>query len=250
MYTNHGFENEANIEKAFHGKKFKDLNPNLKAVATKLFGELSDDDEFECHQTNEFIKPDIVLSCKGKDCFISIKFERSIGMHMEFIDTFVNFLRSINISENTIDTILLYQFGDGTKDGSGGKRMNYGEIFKQLESDIAKANYELNDHLSIINQVIDRVIFQGVDPVAEPAEYIYVGTVESGQIISKKQVKSLLRNKNWHYYDNLHIGPIMLRPHARYSNKTIVSEKSRRQIICYWARFVDDVSYMAKRYYF
>ena len=250
MYNNFGIENETLIAKAFHAHAFKELNENLQRMAQKLFPEIEEEDVFQCRLTDNFIKPDIVLSCRGRDCYISIKTDHAKFMHTETIDSFVAYLQSLGVSEETIKTLRLFQFGDGTLDGTGERRMNYEEVYRWLDKEIAKANRELNDRLDLIEKVVDRVMFQGVDLLADSADFVYVGTIDYGILVSKKQLKATLRRNNWHYYDNLHIGPIMIRPHARYANRTIVSDDRRRHMMFSWVRFNDDVLYISRHFYF
>lgn len=250
ILNNFGLENENMICNAFNGHTYEELNENLQRVVDKLFPEINEDDVFQCHLTDNFIKPDIVLSSRGRNCFISIKTDHSLCMHTESIDSFISFLESLNVSEETLTTIRLFQFGDGTTDGSGERRMNYEEVYRWLGEKIAKANRELNDRIDLIEKVVDRVMFQGVDLLADSADYIYVGTVDYGVLVSKRQIKSVLRKNNWHFYDNLHIGPIMLRPHARYANRTIISDDRRRHVMFSWARFNDEILYMTRHFYF
>ena len=58
--------------------------------------------------------------------------------------------RQFGISIETQKTLLLYQYGDGTMDGTGTKRMNYHEVFDWLHTHIEKANEELNGKFDII----------------------------------------------------------------------------------------------------
>lgn len=247
MYNNYGLENEVLIRDSFNNKTYLDLNENLKKIAELLFPEIRPNDGFTCALTDNYIKPDIVLSCRGRDCFISIKTSNSKFMHTENINSFIEFLRGLDVSEETLETILLFQFGDGTIDGTGEKRMNYTEVYVWLGDRIKKANFELNERHYLIEKVVERVMFQGVDRIADSAEYIYVGNVDYGNIVSKRQVKALLRRNDWHFYDNLHIGPIMIRPHARYAGRTIVSDDRRKHIMCSWANFESDVLYMKRK---
>ena len=128
--------------------------------------------------------------------------------------------------------------------------MNYHEVYNWLEKRIAKANLELNNRLETIEKVIDRVLYQGVDPTAISAEYIYYGTVDYGIIISQRQIHSYLTKKTWNYYDNLHIGPILLKAHARYADRQIVSDERRSRVTCYWAKLPADLEYIGKRFMF
>ena len=160
------------------------------------------------------------------------------------------FLRQFDISVETQKTLLLYQYGDGTMDGSGEKRMTYHEVYDWLHTHIERANKELNGRFDIIISTFERVLFQGVDPTVQSAEYIYFGTADYGILVSRKQLEHHLKTKEWGWYDNFHIGPILFKPHARYANKAIVSDERRREITFYWPKMQADLIYIGKRYSF
>ena len=245
---NEGLEKEQAIAKALDGKRIKNLNQNLQYMVLHIFRDEKPNAKLSCKLTDNYVKPDIILSCRGKSAYISIKSGQAQVLHGENIKSFVLFLRSIGISEETQKTILYFQYGDGTMDGTGEKRMNYRDTFNWLEQRIMKANLELNNRYDTIQAVVDRVMFQGVDPTATPAEYIYYGDVEYGILISRRQVYTHLKRKTWNYYDNLHIGPILLKAHARYADRQIVSDDRRNKITCYWAKLAADLEYIGKRY--
>ena len=247
---NTGTQNEIDLVNAFNKQRFKNLNINLQNVIFEIFGEVKPNTKIKCKLTDCFIKPDIVIECEGKQAFISVKNNRAEIVHREDIKSFILFLRTFNISLETQRTILLYQYGDGTLDGSGEKRMNYHEVYDWLHARIDKANEELNGKFEIIMSTFERVLFQGVDITAQSAEYIYYGDVNYGILISRRQLERHLKTKEWGWYDNLHIGPILLRPHARYANRAIVSDERRKQITFYWPKMEADMVYIGRRYKF
>ena len=247
---NTGTQNEKDLVKSLYKAVFKKLNNNLQNMIETIFGPQKPNTKIHCKLTDNFIKPDIVVEIEGKQAFISVKNNRAEIIHREEIKSFILFLRKFDISVETQKTLLLYQFGDGTMDGTGQKRMNYHEVYDWLHTHIDKANEELNGKFEIIMETFNRVLFQGVDITAQSAEYIYYGTVDYGIIVSKKQLESHLKTKEWGWYDNLHIGPILLKPHARYANKAVVDDYRRHQVTFYWPKMQADMVYIGKRYNF
>ena len=245
---NTGLQNEDELVKSLNHKKIKDLSGNLQNLIRFIFKEKTANVRLKCKLTDNYIKPDIVITCEKEDAYVSIKNARSSQLHTENIKSFILFLRSIGISTETQKTILYYHFGDGTLDGSGKARKNYHDVFNWLKDKIALANQELNDRFEIIEKVVDRVIFQGVDLTAMAAEYIYSGDIDYGIVISKRQMMTYLKKKTWSFYDNLHVGPILLRPHARYADRAIVSDDRRNHVCCYWPKFGEDVKYIDRHY--
>ena len=246
--NNCGVRNETELVESLNNKKVKQLNNNLQNFIKSLFKEKTPNEKITCKLTDNYIKPDLLIEYGSQAAYVSVKSPRSNEMHMEDIKSFILFLRSLNVSKETQKTLLLYQFGDGTMDGSGKKRKNYHEVYDWLQERIKAANEELNDRFDLIEKVVERVIFQGVDITAHEAEFIYLGNVDFGVTVSKKQVMTYLKNKPFNFYENLHIGPILLRPHARYSNREVVSDERRKQIVCYWTHFPEDLDYIDKHY--
>lgn len=249
MPSNHGKLNEDEIMLALHNHRVMDLLPALHYLMEELFGALEPEEKIECTQPDVPIKPDLLITYKGVTKGLSIKTGASEFIHGEPVEKFVEFLKEIGISEKTIQTILLNQFGDGTTDGTGKERMELIELKYQLRYQIKEANNELNSDPEILMKIINRMIFQGWDNNAIPADAIYHGTMYSGIVVTKKQVTKYICNKFWDYYDNLHIGPIFLRPHARYIGKEIKHEFSRHKIDGFWSGLFADMKYISQKYF-
>ena len=247
---NNGFKIEEDLEKALNNSRFKNLSNNLKTLINQLFGNQNGSAKIQCRRTDNFIKPDLAITCDGKTAFVSVKSGHAQCVHTENTQTFIRFLKSLNVTDETLKTILYFQYGDGTLDGTGEKRMNYHKTFNWLCDRIKKANSEFECKQDVVEKVLDRLLFQGVDITADCADYIYYGDVDFGIVVSKRQIFTHLRRKSWSFYENLHIGPIMLKPHARYADHAIVSDDRRHQTMFYWPNFSADLEYIQKRYNF
>lgn len=245
--TNDGVLNERQLVAALDGQKVGKLTPNLHYFMERLFGILYLDEDIHCQRVDNYLKPDIKVTHHDSSALVSVKCGRSTTLNTESIRTFIQFLRELGISENTLKTIVYFQFGDGTLDGSGKTRKGYHDVYQWLRVRIKEANIELNSP-EIIKKVVERVVFQGVDKEAPAATHVYFGTTSYGVTVSYSQMMTYLSRKKWNFIENLHIGPILLIPHARYVNREIVSEKRRNQIICYWPNYCSDLEYIAKRY--
>ena len=248
MPTNKGIFKGKEIAQYLNNKKVKDLSNNLKNMLEALYGPLDENEYIYCEKIEDFIKPDIVIEYKGIKKYISLKSGRAESIHQEFIKNFILFLRSLGISKKTQQTILLYQYGDGTMDGSGKRRMKYHEMRTWLDERIKEANEELNSDQYIIEQVIERCLVLGNLENAIPIDAIYFGDYNFGNIATIKQIRKHLRRSNWDWMNNLHIGPLQFRPHARYIDKEIKNEKYRNKIDCYWANLSSDIEFISRRY--
>ena len=248
MQVSTGTINEDLIYEALKDKKIKDLSNNMRDMIVHLFGLTHPDDIVRCEKTCDFIKPDIMITLNGVTKGVSIKSANADIVHAEQISTFVERLRRWHISEETIETILLFHYGDGTTDGSGDIRLGYTEIKYQLNDRIKRANDELIKSYDFIVDVLNYCLFDGVREDADKADAIYIGDVHYGHVATKEQIRRYLTAKSWKFYENLHFGPLLIRPHARYSKGKIRYERLRHQIDVYWPRLYHEIEYISRRY--
>ena len=144
---------------------------------------------------------------------------------------------------------LLYHYGDGTTDGTGKRRMSSIEVRFMFDERIKKMNEEFNKSKEFIKKAAERFMFQGVNPDASKAEYIYHGDPDYGVFVSRNQYMRHIEKKNWDYMQTcVHIGPFVVRPHARYANKEIRNEEHRHTVVINYPRFVQDLLYISSRY--
>lgn len=234
-----------------NGKKGKDISENLRSMMERLFGIVDPEKDIACEKTQDYIKPDIIIKHREIEKAISIKSSSSHVMHNEQIKTFILFLRSLGVSSRTQQTILFYQYGDGTMDGTGKIRHNSSEVQELMKERIKEANNELNDSKELIKAVINRVIFDGVVPEARKADAIYHGDVREGVVVTREQMMKHIEKKekeDWYYTKVLHIGPLVLTPAARYVNQPQKDGKKRHIVECIWTKFAADMKYISMRY--
>ena len=248
MPTNLGTTKELEVVQAIDGKKVKELSNNMRSFLSALYVCLDDEEVVKCHKIDDFIKPDFVITYKGQDKYVSMKTGRAETVHQELIKNFVLFLRSMGISNRTQKTILYYQYGDGTLDGTGKERIDYNKLRLKLADRIKEANDELNQSKDFIMEVIKRCLFIGTLENAVSIDCVYFGDYRYGVVATRKQIEKHIYRKDWNWMDNLHIGPIQLRPHARYIGKKIKNPTSRDKIECYWANFSSDIDFISSRY--
>ena len=249
-YKAFGLINEDEIYEALKDKRVSELSNNMRFMMVHLFGILDDKEVIKATKTCEFVKPDIMVTYKNKTLGISIKSNNSELVHCEQLSVFVDVLRSEGISEETIKTLQLFHYGDGTIDGTGKERLGYSEIKYRLLDRIKKANQELNASDERIIRIMNRCMFDGVREDAEKADAIYIGDVNYGVIATKEQIRRYTHGSKWSFYENFHIGPLILKPHARYVGKQVRNEKFRNQIDLYWPKLQSDLDFISRRYNF
>ena len=231
------------------GKKGKDLSPNLVSMMERLFGIVDPEKKISCQKTQDYIKPDIIIKHRRKEKAISLKSSSSHVMHNEQIKTFILFLRGLGVSEKTQKTLLYYQYGDGTMTGTGKHRHTGHEMQEIMKEEIQEANKELNASKDFIKAVINRVIFDGVNPDARKADAIYHGDVKQGVIVTREQMmKHIEKKEDWYYTKVPHIGPLVLTPGGRYVANPEKDYKKRHIIEVIWTKFGEDMEYISNRY--
>lgn len=249
MANNHGRLNEDELMINLDGKKISELNPNLRYLMSELFGAMDVNETIKCTQPDDYIKPDLIIEYKNIKKGLSVKSGATDFVHREYIDSFIEFLKGLGISQRTLNTILLFQYGDDTLDGTGKKRLSFEDIKYRYQSRIREANVELNKNNEIIFKVVERTMFDGAGDNKEKADAIYHGDVFEGTIITKYQVYKHIMKKEWDKYEHLHIGPLFIGPHARYVNSEIVNENSRKRLNVRWNNLILDMKYIARKYF-
>ncbi len=255
--NNLGLLNEDKIQITLNNARYLNLSNHWKGCIQLMFGAsvVSFFNRFkrlECSKTTNFIKPDIKVSYLDRTKYVSIKGGKCKCLHMEQLKSFIIYLLDNGISKRTIETIILCHFGDGTLDGSGAVRHDYHEVFQMYKARVIEANKELNQNIEFVKKTLDRAVFQGVDPEAPRADFIYYGDEEFGTLVAYQQVYKYIERKpgNWSFYENLHIGPLIIRPHGRYAHKEVVSEKRHNEIQLNWPHLQEDLQYIVKNYGF
>ena len=231
-----------------NNKKPCELNPNLLQMIRDLYGIVDPNLPIKCEYAIDLTKPDFVITYMDHKQYVSMKTGASTVVHKEQLSTFIKYLKEIGVSDKTIETILLYQYGDGTTDGTGKERMATDKLKYVLSDRIKEANKELNVSKELIIKVMDRVMFQGVNPNVPAANALYHGDIEYGVTVHKKQFIKYIKSKNFDWISNLHCGPLFIKPSARYADKPINNEARRHMVEISWPRLSDDMRYIGNHY--
>ena len=251
MNTVIGIQNEENFVRLIDNQSYEQLSKHLQYFLHYLFPVIILDAKLHCFQTRNFCKPDICISQQSEMRYVSLKYGESDTVHNENIITFKQFLKENGISDEAIETYLLYHYGDGTTDGTGKRRMGSVEVRFHYDERIKKLNEELNKSKDFVKKFADRVMFQGVNPDANRADFIYHGDHEYGVFMSRFQLMQHIDKRNWDYMTTcVHVGPFVIRPHARYSNKPILNEEHRHTVVVNYPKIIQDIMYIFPRYPF
>ena len=250
MASNTGVLNEIQIASSIDGKKLSDINFNLQTMLRRIYPNISGNDIVEAKHLDDIYKTDIYVKFNDEKRYISVKMGHTTEVHSEEIHSFIDYLKSKGVSQETLDTILFHHYGDGTIDGTGTKRVNTMELTFQYKDRINKANSELNSSRELIMDVFERAMVQGLDPNANRVDYFYFGTPDYGNVVCYHQISTYIHKKYWNYFNCLHIGPFFIKPRARYVDKDIVSEYRRNLCVFYWPNLAEDIDYLGHRFTF
>lgn len=250
MSINYGKQFEIDFIEALNMKNYENLSENLKNLVKIVFPHICEGEKIYAESCDPYGKPDVKLTFRGESHFISLKTNSSKHVHSEALSLFVDQLNNFGISEETINTIRKYHYGDGTINGNGTTRMTYDELFPTMINEIKKANEELNFYNDRMVNIVEKFVFIGNDENKEQADFIYHGSLNFGVICSRKQVVKHLRKRNYDYMRNPHIGPLQFHPYARYASFKERSPYKREIINFIWINFISDLEYISQHYSF
>lgn len=242
-YVN-GIRNETEIVGAVNGKKYCDLTDHLRKIINKMFPKIQNGDLISVKKVPGFAKADLEFTVDGESHYLSVKYGASSQVHCEQISIFIEWLKEHNFTQEIIDLFLFYHYGDGTKDGSGIKRMSQKEVLSTYSDYILRLNEALNSDRFVVRDFVKRVVFEGNDILKQNADYIYHGDIEEGEICSKESVLQYVKRKTFSRLINVHIGPIMIRPYARYLSGVETHPEKRHQVTFEWNRMEWDFEYI------
>ena len=244
--TNQGLQKEAEFAAALNKCKVKDLNYNLNTLVNFMFNSPDENCVINAEQIMGRQKPDIKITCNNLTHYLSYKSGTSRNVHQEGIKQFIDYLSTFRFSKDTIDTVALWLWNDGTTNGTGKRRFSYTEMISRYSNRIKIANEELNSNRKVVIKIINRFLFDGSERFTTTADYIYHGEIDHGILVSKSQMMKYIYVRPFSFYDCLHIGPVIFKPHARYANGGINRQESIKKADFTWPTLYSDLVYISK----
>ena len=242
---NIGFMNEYNIMNKLHNKRFNELDDFWKKHILTMFENVNEEDLIRCRLVGGNCKTNFEIIINDKKKNISVKYGDNVSIHSEHIDSFLEFLKIIGISDSTLNTIRLYHYGDGTLKGTGDIRKNAKELQEIYKDEIKKTNIELNKN-DVIGKIIYRAILKGRSPYHEEIDYLYHGSTKEGKLISKEQLLNEIKNKSM-YLECIHFGPFTYQPLSRFLYSKSKDEYKRHYIQLKWHTIDMDTNNIVKK---
>ena len=240
-------------EMIFHlnNRLVKDLPDNLQDFLIHIFGLLDVNTVVKCKRVFGYKKPDFRIIVNGLSVGVSMKSGDAHMLHTEDLMSFLKFLYENGISKKTLNAIRLYQYGDGTLNGTGEDRMTCYEAYDAFKEQIDEANKELNANKELIVKVMERAIFMGLEEEGgDEAEYIYHGSYKEGVFVSRGQFKTFIMKRDWLKSPLRlpHIGPFMILPERRYPHgRTITSPERRHRIEVTLPHLKEEITYISNK---
>lgn len=235
---NKGIQNENDFINYFENKKIKDLNPIAYDFIMMLFPEVTNDDIIKTTYRFDKTKSDFLLTINNTTKRISVKNGRCNSVHLESIETFVDFLRNNEISNDIIQKFLYYHYADSTTDGSGKNRLSVSEFKLLNQKSIDLINVAFNNEKLLI-KAIDRFLLEG--KFYDSVDVIIYGTIDDFLWITKNEIYNLILSKKDMYSTGVHFGPLFCQPWTRNLQFKESDEYKRNYIQIKWYSLMDDI---------
>lgn len=239
-----GFQNETDLISALSNKTYVELNDNLKKFIYFLFSQVNNNDQIKCYSGMVGQKPDIIIEINNKRKNVSIKKGSGNSVHQEDIYLFMDFLTTLDISEEAKMELLKYHWADGTTDGSGKIRVSSTEYKAEHQKEIDLINSELNKR-ELLTKLITRVLFKGKSDRFDEADVVYYGTIDKGHWATKDEIiKYMLNNK--FDINSIHFGPLTYQIWNRCLNFNPNTENRRNVMQVKWGSLERDLLIIEK----
>lgn len=236
---NTGLKNEKEIVNLLNNVKYNELDNHWKQELKKIFPFVTEDDVIKCYKIKSKIKPDITIQIRNKHVNVSIKSGNDISVHSERIDSFINFLKEMEISERTIKIIKFYHFGDLTISGTGNQIIPLEQLKTNYKKIFYEANVEINRR-KILEKCFERFLFVG-SINTDKVDYLFYGNYLFGFFIeSGKIMRYLLKNLSMHL-TGIHFGNLSFQPASRQ-----IGNLKRKYIQIKWHSFLSDIQKIIK----
>lgn len=239
-----GFQNETDLISALSNKLYTELNDNLKKFISFLFSQVNNNDKIKCYSGMVGQKPDIIVEINNKRKNVSIKKGSGNSVHQEDIDLFMDFLTTLDISEEAKIELLKYHWADGTTDGSGKIRVSSAKYKTEHQKEIDLINSELNKK-EPLTKLITRVLFKGKSDKFDEADVVYYGTINEGHWATKDEIIKYMINNRFDI-NSIHFGPLTYQIWNRCLNFNPNTENRRDVMQVKWGSLERDLLIIEK----
>lgn len=211
----YGIKNENAIIEHLNERKYSEIDEKWKSHIKTMFPFVEENDTILArHYEDEKGKPDIVITVRHTNMYVSVKTGKKCSMHEEPFSTFAGFLRKHSVSEKTIKTIKFFHYGESEKANKDGKPFSPRELKEKFGQYFIEASKEL-DKDEIIDAIIFRTILKGCVLKRYKVNYLYYGNIEHGYLLSEEDIYSLVNRYRNHDKTAIHFGGLNYAPARR-----------------------------------
>jgi len=192
-----GFANENEIIDYLNTTKYYDnLNGNFKSFLSFLFRQNLNGKIIKAYKPTGQVKPDIGIIIDESEKYVSVKKGSGNSVHQEQLVQFESFLNTCGVSNEIINHLKEFHYGDGSTDGNGGDRIRASQWQAQNPQKITQINDALNTE-NMLMESLNRFLFMGNIPNAPIVDILYHGNIENGLWASREEIiEHLIPNRN------------------------------------------------------
>lgn len=223
----------------FDQRKIKELNPMAYDFIINLFPSVNEDDFIRAIPRLDKGKTDFIIKINDVDKKISIKKGYSNSVHLERIESFVNFLRKIGVDEKTINLFLKFHYADGSNNGNGNTRLSSDDYKQLYQNEIDEINSVFNGDNKILKQAIEHFIFVG--RYNDSVDVLIHGSINDFFWITKEEVFKIIIAKKDNYSTGVHFGLLFCQPWTRNLQHKQSDEYKREYVQIKWHNLFDDI---------
>ena len=233
--------NEIAFVMAFNNKKIDELNPLLMDLVLYLFKRenISYDSVIKSWKNHFKQKTDVFIKIDGICKRISIKMGSRNSVHVENIESFVNFLEEENVSKHAISGFLKFHYGDGTCNNSGINRVSAEEYKKNKKSEIEYVN-DCFSNKQLVLKMVNRFVLRGL-VYSDHVDVIVSGTPDDFVWISERDIKRVILLNRFKYCSSPHFSSLVCQPLNRCINHNPKYEYGRNYVQIKWYSLFDDI---------
>lgn len=186
-----GIKCEYEFIEYLNNKKYYQLNPLFQELILNLFSDVNYNSILKAWKYNAHAKADIIVQINEVKKGLSIKTGCKNSVHLEEIDTFMNYLVLLGFKEK--NCLLSYLYSDGTINNTGVHRISCVEYKVTHEYDIDI----INENLNLLKfSLIDRFLFKSNYINEIQVDAIIYGKVDDFLWATRKEIFNYLIKKN------------------------------------------------------